>query len=85
MTSVQIYTQSVVFSRNGAPNHLTYFINVMIYDHSFNESGMRGIAAAEAWVVFLIILVLTVIMFYFQGAFKKDDASGRKRAKRRAH
>ena len=85
MTSVQIYTQSVVFSRNGAPDHWTYFINVMIYDHSFVDSGMRGIAAAEAWVVFLIIMVLTVILFYFQGAFKKDDASGRKRAKRHAH
>lgn len=84
MTSVQIYTQSVVFSRNGAPDHLTYFINVMIFDHAFVQNNLRGQAAAEAWVVFLVILVLTVILFYFQGAFKKDDSAGTRLAQKRA-
>lgn len=79
MTSIQIYTQSVVLSRNGAPDRMTYFINVMIYDHSFVQVGMRGLASAEAWVVFLITLVITVILFYFQGALKKDDSMGKRK------
>lgn len=79
MTSIQIYTQSVVLSRNGAPDRMTYFINVMIYDHSFVQVGMRGLASAEAWVVFLITLVITGILFYFQGALKKDDSMGTRR------
>jgi multiple sugar transport system permease protein len=81
MTSVQVYTQSVAFSRNGAPNRLTYFINVMIYDHSFIRADMRGLASAEAWLVFLIILAITGVLFYFQGALgrKNRDLAGRRR------
>ncbi|ASA23854.1 carbohydrate ABC transporter permease [Paenibacillus donghaensis] len=82
MTSIQIYTQSVVLSRNGAPDRMTYFINVMIYDHSFVQVGMRGLASAEAWIVFLITMAITGILFYFQGALKKDDSMGtRKRVR----
>lgn len=84
MTSIQIYTQSVVFSRNGAPDHLTYFINIMIYDHAFVQNNMRGQAAAEAWVVFVIILVITLALFSAEGVFRKDDSSGSARAKKRA-
>ncbi|CAH1207931.1 L-arabinose transport system permease protein AraP [Paenibacillus auburnensis] len=82
MTSIQIYTQSVVLSRNGAPDRMTYFINVMIYDHSFVQVGMRGLASAEAWIVFLITMVITGVLFYFQGSFKRDDSMGtRKRVR----
>ncbi|KUP24061.1 sugar ABC transporter permease [Paenibacillus sp. DMB5] len=83
MTSIQIYTQSVVLSRNGAPDRMTYFINVMIYDHSFVQVGMRGLASAEAWIVFLITLVITVVLFYFQGALKRDDSMGKRKRVRR--
>ncbi|WP_339321228.1 sugar ABC transporter permease [Paenibacillus sp. FSL W8-0194] len=79
MTSIQIYTQSVVLSRNGAPDRMTYFINVMIYDHSFVQTGMRGLASAEAWLVFLITMVITGILFYFQGALKRDKSTVRNR------
>ena len=81
MTSVQVYTQSVAFSRNGAPNRLTYFINVMIYDHSFIQADQRGLASAEAWLVFLIIVAITGVLFHFQGALGRDDrdSAGRRR------
>lgn len=79
MTSIQIYTQSVVLSRNGAPDRMTYFINVMIYDHSFVQVGMRGLASAEAWIVFLITMVITGVLFYFQGSFKRDDSMGKRK------
>jgi multiple sugar transport system permease protein len=83
MTSIQIYTQSVVLSRNGAPDRMTYFINVMIYDHSFVQTGMRGLASAEAWVVFVVTLLITTVLFYFQGALKREDSMGKKRRGRR--
>ncbi|WOC32799.1 MULTISPECIES: carbohydrate ABC transporter permease [Caproicibacterium] len=84
MTSIQIYTQSVVFSRNGSPDHLTYFINVMIYDHAFVQNNMRGQAAAEAWMVFLVILAITLVLFSAEGVFHKDDSAGTARARKRA-
>lgn len=70
ITSVQVFAQSMVLSSNGAPNRMTYFINIMIYDHSFKQVGMKGIAAAEAWAVFLVILIITGVLFYFQGALR---------------
>lgn len=82
MTSLQVYAQSLVFSKTGAPDHLTYFLNIAITQLAFKESNQRGIAAAEAWVVFLIILVITGIMFYFQGALKKDDSMGPRKKKK---
>jgi len=81
MTSIQVYTQSVAFPRNGAPNRLTYFINVMIYDHAFIQADMRGLASAEVWLVFLVILVITGILFRFQGSLqrKPKPIRGRRR------
>jgi len=78
ITSIQVFTQSMVLSSNGAPNRMTYFVNIMIYDHSFKQSGMRGIAAAEAWVVFFIILIITGVLFFFQGALRPDRCMPRK-------
>lgn len=85
VTSVQIYTQSIVFSRNGAPEHLTYFINVMIYDHAFVQNNMRGQAAAEAWVVFVITMAITFLMFAMEGVFRKDDSAGGRKRRTKSH
>ena len=79
ITSVQVFTQSMVLSSNGSPNRMTYFINIMIYDQSFKQSGMKGIAAAEAWMVFFTILFITGVLFYFQGALRSGDGILRKR------
>jgi len=66
ITSVQIFTQSVALSSNGSPDRMTYFINVMIYDHAFKRAGTRGLAAAEAWLVFIAILAVTGLLFLAQ-------------------
>lgn len=79
ITSMQVFTQSMVLSSNGAPNRMTYFVNIMIYDHSFKQSGMKGVAAAEAWMVFLTILVITAVLFYFQGWLRKESGMPKKR------
>lgn len=73
ITSIQVFAQSMVLSANGAPNRMTYFINIMIYDHSFKQVGLKGVAAAEAWMVFLVTLIITSVLFYFQGALKRDE------------
>ena len=46
----------------GGPNNASRFINYDIYETAFN-SGRYGRASAEAWILFLIIMVLTVIVF----------------------
>lgn len=82
MTSIQIFTQSVALSSNGAPDRMTYFINVMIYDHAFKKIGTKGLAAAEAWIVFLVILVLTGLLFFLQSRLSpgKEDKVQRRRS-----
>lgn len=84
ITSMQVFAQSMVLSSNGAPNRMTYFINIMIYDHSFKQVGMKGFAAAEAWMVFFVILIITVVLFYFQGALRPSDDGMPRRKKRRS-
>lgn len=75
ITSIQVFTQSVALSSNGAPDRMTYFINVMIYDHAFRIPGARGLAAAEAWVVFLVILVFTGLLFMLQNRFDPNNTT----------
>lgn len=82
VTSIQIFTQSVALSANGGPDRMTYFINVMIYQHSFKDVGLRGLASAEAWAVFIVTLVLTLLLFSFSGMFGKDDDASKNRRKR---
>lgn len=62
VNSLQIYAQSIMLSDNGSPNRMTYFMNVMVYDHAFKQLKM-GLASAESWGMFLVILVLTGILF----------------------
>ncbi|MBU9739621.1 carbohydrate ABC transporter permease [Diplocloster agilis] len=82
VTSIQIFTQSVALSSNGGPDRMTYFINVMIYQHSFKDLGLRGLASAEAWIVFLVTMVIALVMFTIGGTFKKDDGTTRKGRKK---
>lgn len=46
VNSLQIYAQSIMLSDNGSPNRMTYFMNVMVYDHAFKQLKM-GLASAE--------------------------------------
>lgn len=60
--SLQIYAQSIMLSDNGSPNRMTYFMNVMIYDHAFKQLKM-GLACAESWGMFVVVLLITAILF----------------------
>ncbi len=63
ISSLQIFTQSLMLSSNGSPNRMTYFINVMVYDEAFKQLKM-GSASAEAWGMFVVILALTGLLFW---------------------
>lgn len=84
ITSIQIFTQSVVLSSNGAPDRMTYFINVMIFDHAFKAAGTRGLAAAEAWIIFLVIFVLTAVLFLLDGSLLEEGFFVKKGKRRKA-
>lgn len=62
VNSLQIYAQSIMLSDNGSPNRMTYFMNVMIYDHAFKQLKM-GLACAESWGMFVVVLLITATLF----------------------
>lgn len=51
---------------DGGPNNATLFTNLLIYRYAFKYNSM-GSASALAWVVFVILGVVTVIVFRFFG------------------
>ncbi|ALS28070.1 ABC transporter permease [Paenibacillus sp. 32O-W] len=59
--TLQVFDQAYVMT-NGGPNNATLFYIYYLYRTAFSESEM-GYAAALAWVLFLIILALTALVF----------------------
>lgn len=72
----QIFT-SVFVMTAGGPNDATLFYNLYLYNNAFRYQRM-GYASAMAWVLFLIVLVLTLLVFrsssawvYYEGELKR--------------
>lgn len=63
INSFQVFTQAYVMTRGG-PLYSTYFYVLYIYDEGFQYMHM-GYASALAWILFIIILSLTLIQFVF--------------------
>ena len=59
----QIFTQSYVMTQGG-PNNSSLFYVYYLYREAF-EFGRMGNACSVAWVLFLIIMVLTAVIFKF--------------------
>lgn len=59
----QIFTQSYVMTQGG-PNNSSLFYVYYLYREAF-EFGRMGNACAVAWVLFLIIMALTAVIFKF--------------------
>ncbi|MDR8412615.1 sugar ABC transporter permease [Nonomuraea sp. 3-1Str] len=57
----QVFTQAYVMTEGG-PNQATLFYVYYIFRKAFTESEM-GYASALAWVLFMIIMVVTFLMF----------------------
>ena len=61
----QYFTQAYVISNGrGDPNNATLFLNLVLYNEGFKYNHM-GYAAAIAWLLFAIVLVLTLLLFTF--------------------
>ncbi|WP_420218897.1 carbohydrate ABC transporter permease [Paenibacillus elgii] len=69
----------------GGPSNSTYFYAMYVYENAFKYFHM-GYAAANAWIMFLIILTLTMLVFrstgmwvYYEGEVKAKRAGKRRR------
>jgi multiple sugar transport system permease protein len=65
ITTFQYFTQAYVLTNGrGDPNNATLFINLDLFREAFVNNHM-GYASAIGWMLFAIVLVLTVILFFF--------------------
>lgn len=65
--SFQVFTQAFVMT-NGGPVNSTLFYVLYLFRQAFNYYHM-GYASAMAWVLFVIILVLTMLVFKSSAAW----------------
>ena len=59
---LQVFNEASIMT-DGGPNYGSYFVNYDIYMTAFNLGSKYGRACAEAWILFIIIAVLTVVVF----------------------
>jgi multiple sugar transport system permease protein len=65
ITTFQYFTQAYTLTNGrGDPNNATLFINLDLFREAFQFNRM-GYGAAIAWLLFVIVLVLTVALFAF--------------------
>lgn len=57
----QVFNQAYIMT-SGGPNNSTLFYIYYLYTKAFTDSEM-GYASALAWVLFLIVLVITAVLF----------------------
>jgi multiple sugar transport system permease protein len=63
ITTFQYFTQAYVLTNGrGDPNNATLFINLDLYREAFVNNHM-GYASAIGWLLFVIVLVLTLVLF----------------------
>ncbi|MCP4643888.1 MAG: sugar ABC transporter permease, partial [bacterium] len=58
--SFQVFTQGLIMT-GGGPNNSTYFYVLYTYRNAF-EFFKMGYASALAWVLFMIVLILTLLV-----------------------
>lgn len=60
--SFQVFTSSYIITPGGGPGYSTLFYVLYLYQKAFKYLQM-GYASALAWVLFLIVLALTLVVF----------------------
>jgi len=63
--SLQIFARIYVLT-GGGPNYASYFYNLFIYDNAFSFFKL-GLASAQAWILFLVIMLLTYVALKTSG------------------
>lgn len=61
--AMQIFATAFIMT-SGGPDFATYFYNLDLYNNAFIYFRL-GVAAAQAWILFVIIVALTAIVFKF--------------------
>jgi multiple sugar transport system permease protein len=77
--SFQVFTQAwVVNGGSGAPAYSSMFYVLYLFVNAFRRYRM-GTAAAQAWLLFIVILVLTVLFLWASKRFVyyEDEGGGR--------
>lgn len=76
--ALQVFTDAFVMT-GGGPNNSTMFLAVYLYRNAFQYLNM-GYASALAWVMFMIVLVLTLLVFKSSPfwTFYQDESRGSK-------
>ena len=65
ITSLQVFTQAYVMT-NGGPENASLFYVFNLYQQAFVSFKM-GYASAMAWILFLIVLAITLLQFKLAG------------------
>lgn len=63
ITALQSFTDSLVIT-NGGPLKSTYVLGMKLYTEAFSFYKM-GYACAISWVIFIMIMIVTMILFRF--------------------
>ncbi len=75
IATFQFFTQAYVISNGrGDPDRATLFFNLNLYREAFEFFNM-GYASALAWLLFVIVLGLTVILFRTAGSWVYEGGS----------
>ena len=61
INALQEFTAVSVIT-NGGPNHGTYLMGLKIYEDAFSTLKM-GYASATSWILFLVVLMITSLLF----------------------
>ena len=65
--ALQNFTSAFVIT-NGGPMKKTYIIGMKLYDDAFKYYNV-GYACAESWILFMVILILTLLVFKSSSAW----------------
>jgi multiple sugar transport system permease protein len=73
--SFQVFTAGFLVTQGG-PNYSTNFYVLNLFNNAFTYFDM-GYASAQAWVLFFIVLIFSLIIFRSGGrwVYEADDAS----------
>lgn len=70
----QVFNQAYIMT-SGGPNNSTLFYIYYLYTQAFTDSQM-GYASALAWVLFLIVLIITALLFRNARSWVYYEAGG---------
>jgi multiple sugar transport system permease protein len=75
INSFQVFTDAYVMTKGG-PNYASYFYVYYLYQNAFQFFRM-GFASSQAWILFLIILVVTALTLRSSSIWVYYESSGR--------